>query len=352
MKILVIQQKMIGDVLTSSIMFEVLRAKYPNAQLDYLINTHTLAVVENNPNISNFIFFTKKEEHSKRALFKFAKNLRKNNYSVIIDVYSKLSSNIITLFSGANTKISYYKPYTTFVYTNNIKRYKNTKSKSGLAIVNRLQLLKPLGIEATDVKPKVYLTEAEIKNSKTLLESNGINLKKPLYMISVLGSGDNKTYPFAYMAKVIDRIVEQTKGQLLFNYIPSQKEQAQTIYNLCKEETKQYIFFDVFGKSLREFLAITKHCNALIGNEGGAINMAKALDIKTFAIFSPWISKDDWSLFENNDNVAVHLKDYKPELYNNKKEKEMKGEAYKLYQEFSPMFFDDKLNGFLQQTIS
>ena len=50
MKILVIQQKMIGDVLTSSILFEVLRAKYPNAQLDYLVNSHTLPVIENNPN--------------------------------------------------------------------------------------------------------------------------------------------------------------------------------------------------------------------------------------------------------------------------------------------------------------
>ncbi len=50
MKILVIQQKMIGDVLTSSILFEALRLKYPNAQLDYLINEHTFPVVQNMTN--------------------------------------------------------------------------------------------------------------------------------------------------------------------------------------------------------------------------------------------------------------------------------------------------------------
>ena len=42
MKILVIQQKMIGDVLTSSILFESLRIKYPNSKLDYLVNSNTL----------------------------------------------------------------------------------------------------------------------------------------------------------------------------------------------------------------------------------------------------------------------------------------------------------------------
>jgi len=42
MKILVIQQKMIGDVLTSSILFEALRTQYKEATLHYLINENTM----------------------------------------------------------------------------------------------------------------------------------------------------------------------------------------------------------------------------------------------------------------------------------------------------------------------
>ncbi|MFD2917605.1 glycosyltransferase family 9 protein [Psychroserpens luteus] len=352
MKILVIQQKMIGDVLTSSILFEVLRAKYPNAQLDYLVNSHTLPVIENNPYIDNFILFTKEEENSKLELLKFAKKLKPKKYDVLIDVYSKLSSNIITLFSGTKTKISYHKSYSTFIYTHNIKRLQKTDSKSSLAIANRLQLLKPLGIEVTSAKPKIYLNEAEITTSKQFLKDNHIDFDKPLYMISVLGSGTNKTYPFKFMAKVIDTIALKTKGQILFNYIPNQEAQAKVIYNLCQPETQKQIFFNVFGKNLREFLAITKYCDALIGNEGGAVNMAKALDIKTFSIFSPWISKDTWSLFEDDKTqVSVHLKDYKAELYMNKAEKDMKKEALELYEEFSPEFFEEKLIDFLKQTV-
>jgi heptosyltransferase-2 len=341
---------MIGDVLTSSILFNALRIRYPEAQLDYLINSHTLPVVQNNPNIDNFVLFTKEIENSKSKLLKFSKSIRQKQYDIVIDVYSKISSNIITLFSKAKTKISYHKHYSTFVYNYNIKRLNATDGKSELAIVNRFQLLKPLDIEPIDIKPKIYLTPNEINNSKELLKNHNIDFNIPLCMISVLGSGNNKTYPFPFMAKVIDTIVTQTQGQILFNYIPNQETQAKAIFHLCAPETQKHILFDVFGKDLREFLAITKHCDALIGNEGGAINMAKALDIKTFSIFSPWIDKDTWSLFEGEKmHISVHLKDYMPELYGSKAEKDMKKDAFQLYRQFNPSFFEEKLNVFLHQ---
>lgn len=340
---------MIGDVLTSSILFKAIKDEFPNAELHYLINTHTFSVVDTNPYIDKYIFFTKDAESSKTALFKLANSIRQEKFDVLIDVYSKLSSYIISLFSGAKTKISYHKNYTTLLYTHNIKRKTIASSPAGLAIENRLQLLEPLGIYKTSAKPKIFLSEEEIAKGKLFLESRDINLNQGLFMISVLGSGANKTYPFEYMAEVIDVIVQQSNGQILFNYIPNQLSEAETVYHLCKPETQNQIKFDVFGKSIREFLAITKHCNALIGNEGGAINMAKALDIPTFAIFSPWISKDTWGTFENNSHKNVHLKDYKPELYDNKSEKEMKNEALPLYHVFTPNFIIPKLEKFLKQ---
>ncbi len=334
-------------MLTSSILFEALRLKYPKAQLDYLINEHTFPVVENNTFIDHFIFFTKEVESSKKALFRFAKTIKYKKYDIVIDVYSKLSSNLISFLSGAKTRISYHKYYTSLFYHHNIKRAKEKNAKAGLAIVNRMKLLEPLGIEATFIKPKIYLTEQEVADGRRFLVNHHLDLSKPLYMISVLGSGIKKTYPFSYMAQVIDTVVEETAGQILFNYIPKQEAEAKSIFNLCKPDTQKNILFDVFGKSLRAFLAITHHCNAIIGNEGGAINMSKALDIKTFAIFSPWIDKATWNLFENENNVSVHLKDFKPELYT-KAEKQYKNQAVVLYEKFKPQLFTSKLKAFLK----
>jgi heptosyltransferase-2 len=169
-------------------------------------------------------------------------------------------------------------------------------------------------------------------------------------MISVLGSDETKTLPFKYMAKVLDQIVAtKPESQLLFNYIPKQVEDANAIFNLCKLETQQHIRLDVFGSSLRDFICITSFCTALIGNEGGAVNMAKAVNVPTFTIFSPWIKKETWSLFENEaTNVSVHLKDYLPEWFENKATKDLKAEYKRLYDMFNPKLYLQQLNAFLK----
>lgn len=349
MKVLIIQQKMIGDVLTSSILFEALREKYPNAELHYLVNSHTYPVVENNSFIDRFVFYTPEIEKSKAKFFSFVKSIRKENYNTVIDVYSKFSSNLITLFSGAQTKISKYKWYTSTIYTNTFKESKQPKTNAGLAIENRLQLLKPLIPEEPNVhKPKIYLTDQEIDDAKNYLTENGINLNKRLFMIGVLGSGVSKTYPLEYMAKLLDFIVSETKGQMLFNYIPSQKKNVDDLYNLCNKQTQEHIYLDIFGKSLRAFMGLTTQCDALIGNEGGAINMAKALNIPTFAIFSPWIMKEAWNMFDDGlKHDSVHLKDLKPDLYEQTSLKAMKKDYGNYYDLFTSDLVIDKLKPFL-----
>ncbi len=347
MKVLVIQQKMIGDVLTSSILFEALKDEYPNYELHYLINTHTFPVVENNPYIDKYIFFTPEIESSYLLFFSFIKEIKNNNYDAIIDVYGKISSNFMTLFSGAEIKISYYKKHTAFIYNKSIKRIKTPQHRLSLAIENRLRLLKPLGIEFKNVSPKISLKKEEIDQAKIKLESFKVNLLNPLYMISVLGSHSDKTYPIAYMAQLLDYVIsEKPTAQLLFNYIPNQTHEAKKVYNLCSHKTQKQIFFDLFGRDIRDFLSLTSFCNALIGNEGGAVNMAKALNKPTFVIFNPGLNKLNW--FGENEtatNGAVHLSDYIE--YENKDYKNAKKNPEAYYLKFKPKFIQPKLKEFL-----
>lgn len=347
-KILIIQQKMIGDVLTSSILFEVLKQEIKDCELHYLINSHTYPVVENHPFIDEFIFFTPEIEKSYVKLAAFLKQIRKNKYDVVIDVYGKLSSNLITLFSAAKLKVGYHKKHTSFIYNKGIKRIKKPVHNASLAIENRMRLLEPLEVNFKNFEPKIYLETSEIEQAKQLLDEFKVNASGPLYMISVLGSNPKKTYPAKYMAQLLDTIVsEKPKVQLLFNYIPKQLKEAKEIYDLCSKSTQERIFFDLFGKSIRAFLALTSLCDSLIGNEGGAVNMAKALNIPTFIIFNPALNKQNWFGDEENDNnVAVHVADfidYKTEDYDLAKQ-----DAASYYLKFKPTFIEPKLIEFIQ----
>lgn len=329
---------MIGDVLTSSIICNNLKLIYPDSQVDYLIYPFTTPVVENNQNIDNLILFKEKYRSSKIAFFKFLLSIRKSKYDIVIDAYAKIESKLVVVFSGAKTKIGFEKSKLNSIYTIKFPFIPKAKTSAGTAIEDRLNLLSSLkGNRVLDNKPKIFLTESEIENGKKILLDNKIDFNKPIFMIGVLGSGVTKTYPAEYMAEIIDFIVKKTEATLLFNYAPSQKKEAEIIFDLCKTETQKNIKIEIVPGSIREFLSITYHCNALIGNEGGAVNMAKAIYIPTFTIFSTWINKDSWNSFEDvATNISVHLKDLKPELYGDKSAKEMKEKALSLYENFTP----------------
>ena len=347
-KILVIQQKMIGDVLIGTVICEALKIKYPKADIHYLVNESTLAVVFKNPFISTIVALSKEEQSSKKGFWRFLKKIRAERYDVVIDAYGKLESNMITFLSGAPEKVSFDKWYSRFFYTKTIQKASKSVFNSSLAIENRLRLVSSENlIRHQNIKPKIYLSKDESVKAKTFLLKNGINLNQKIFMISVVGSDSKKTYPFNYMAILLDFIImKEPNAQILFNYIPTQIEKAQNIYNLTNENTKKKIFFHVFGHSLRDFLGITSFCSALIGNEGGATNMAKAMEIPTFVIFSPYINITNWhGTTENLRHVAVHLSEYIPYQKNeNKKAKKFYNDYY---QKFKPAYIQPALAKFL-----
>ena len=347
MKILVIQQKMIGDVLVSTVICEAIKKTLPNAELHYMIHPNTVAVVDNNPFIDRIIVFDPKLNGGLLALLKLGKSLQKENYDVVIDAYAKLESLIPTLLSGAPKRIGFKKWYSSLFYSKSIDRVDGVLNT---AIVHRLLLAEELTkVSIEPMFPQIYLSEREQEVAAEKIASNiGSDIK--LLMISVLGSTQTKSLPAAQMAETLDFIASQTSATLLFNFMPDQLDEATEIYNLCKRETQESIKLDFYTKSLREFLAILSQCQALIGNEGGAVNMAKALNIPTFTIFSPWINKESWNMLtEQHNHEAVHLSDYYPELYQDINPKQYKGKSLFLYQKLELKKYSEKLKTFLLQ---
>lgn len=347
-KILVIQQKMIGDVLLSSLICENLKLSNPEYTIHYLVNSNTLPVLENNPYIDKIIVFNEAADSKFKNLIQFSKKLNEENYDVVIDAYSKLQSWIMSYLNNAPTKISYKKFGRNFIYTNNIKKHVNPKTYLGLAIEHRLSLLSPLNSKPVKEFPSLYVTETEKQLAKTLFKEHKIDTDKKTVMISLIGSDESKTYPLDYMTDVVNYIGENYDVNILFNYFPKQLNQALDVYNNCSAKTKTKIAFNLFGKDLRSYIAIMNQCDIIVGNDGGAINMAKALNKASFILFSPWIEKKIWATFEDGiKHVSVHLNDYEPQLFSNKKTKELKKNYKDLYFLFKPALFKNKLSIFL-----
>lgn len=351
MKVLVIQQKMIGDVLASTVICETIKTVHPDWEVHYMIEPNTLAVVENNPFIDHIVFFQKPKKDSFISLIKFGFELKKESYNAVVDAYGKWESIIPAYFSGAKTRIGNKKWYTKLLFTKTITPAKDIE---GSAIAHRLQLAEALlDAPASVLFPKIYLTEEEIAAAKQSVQDR-LDTTKPIFMISVLGSGTNKSLPAGQMAQTLDDIAATNNNiQLLFNFMPNQEAEAKAIYDACQPQTQNQIVFDFYTKGLRTFLAVLSQCDAMIGNEGGAVNMAKALNIPTFTIFSPWINKSSWNMLTDDTNhVAVHLNDYHPEIYNGQHSKHFKKQAMDLYKKLTPDLYRAPLVDFIKRITS
>jgi len=351
LRILVIQQKMIGDVLVSTIICNNLKAAYPESEIEYLIYPFTKPVVENNPFIDKIVLFENTYRESKWLFFKFLFNIRHEKYDIVIDAYGKLESNLVTLFSGAEKRIGYGEKEKLLAYNVQVAHPDVPKSTDGLAIERRENLFKDL-MHGTpiDNRPKLFVTEAEKAKATALLQSHNIDSTATnLIMVSILGSEVNKTYPIPYMVELINFIAQKPNVKLLFNYTPAQSGKINEIYNLCSAEAQQKTDLDIIGKDIRSFMAIMNECTMHIGNDGGAINIAKALNKPTFTIFSPWIQKESWSIFEDGTfNKAVHVNDFFPELIAKNSTKTLKKKFEHFYSFLKPSLIFDSLNQFLQ----
>ena len=351
-KILVIQNKRIGDVLIASVIAQNMKKIYPDSLLDYLVYDYTVGVIKNNPNIDTIIAVNDVELKKFGSLTSLINKLRNTKYDIIFDPYAKLQSRLICLSSNAPIRIGFKKrdknPPLPF-YSHNIPFLKTKTKNCGKAIEDRINMVTSVfDIDETiiDYEPKIFLTEKEQQYNK--LES----YNKPFIMLGVLGSTPQKSMPYEYIVELINYITKTYDVNVLFNYAPHQKEDALSIYELCAD--KDRIVIDIYEDSIRGFVKLMNKCSLLVGNEGGTIHISKALNKPTFTIFSPYVLKEHWASFEDGKkHTSIHLLEEKPNLFSTERDERRKIEEDPsfMYRQLTPDLILPKLEVFLSHHL-
>jgi len=348
-KILIIQNKRIGDVLISSVIANNYKAKYPNSIVHLMAYDFTHGVIQNNPNIDKIISINEKELKKFGNLIKLIFQVRREKYDILFDPYSKLQSRLICKFGGAIQTVGHKsrkKIGNLGYYTHPVGILESKSHICGKAIEDRIHLLKQVDtFRDIDYEPKIFLTEEEKKFRVPEKYQD-----KKIIMLGILGSQPQKSMPYKYIAKIIDYIASTFDCYLLFNYAPIQKEEANKIYNLC--QNKSNIILDIYAPSIRDFAVLMNQCAVLVSNEGGTVHIAKALNKPTFTIFSPYINKNDWSSFEDGKfHKSVHLLDFLPNAISDlsyEQNKQIEKNPIEMYLKLTPEMIIPKLNSFLK----
>jgi len=347
MKILVIQQKRVGDVVVSSALCNNLRKHLPDAEIHYQIFSFTKDVAFGNPNIDELILFEDSDREPVNLL-RFALRIRRSAYDVVIDAYSKMESRLITMLSGANERISFRSHFGIYNVVVPVQVY--PPDSCGMALADRLNLLKPILGEDVYLDPqhRMFLSQDEIEQGRRLLEAQGVDPQEPIAVFGIFGSLVEKSYPEDYMQSLLAWFQDQYDMQIMLNYFPEQSADARRFYESMKNKTS--VFPEFGNHSLRDLARMLSFATLYIGNDSGHPHIAKSMSVPTFTLFAPFVSRYSWGVLDELDmHDSADIGDLLPDETKHLHWKQIRVDNPRWYRRMIPELIIGRMENWLRQ---
>src|ERR1035437_552203 len=161
-KILCIKPRGIGDIVLSTIIIENLISYFPGVKIDYLTEPFAKPSIEDNPNI-NKILTMGKTEFPLWVAFR----IRKENYDLLIDLWSNPRTAQITFLSGVKYRLGY--SYRGRRYAYNIPA--TSERGTGHSAEHNLELLKAINVPIISKNVQYFLSPSAKEYANSIFKS-------------------------------------------------------------------------------------------------------------------------------------------------------------------------------------
>ena len=293
-KILIIKPGAIGDVLLSTPVIENLRHNFPDAEINYLTQSFCREVLEGNPYLNRVLTYDISGGDSSYCLIK---NINKQKYDLIIDLFGNPRTAIITFNTDARYKVGFRFKWRALAY--NIK----VKPRGSLVhnVEFNLDALAALNLEIITRKPFISINGVHREFAEDFFKKNDLT-GKTVYGFNPSGTWPTKVwYPekFAELGKML----EADSKILLFWGYDKERELAEKIKGMIGE--RALLIPEV---NLKYMAALIKKCRLFVTNDTGPMHISWCIGANTAAIFGPTNSKLQGPLSENsiilsNENI-------------------------------------------------
>lgn len=271
-KILIVKIDQMGDVLFSTMLLPLIKEKYPQSEIDYLINKKAEQILIANPYINNIYHWQSIILNNVPGRGKFSfiswknnlltwKTLKRQKYDVVINARAFIpSGNLSWKFLNPKKLISFDISQQSFL-ADNIVPY-NLYDEEWQ---NYLNLLKPLGIDKVGGEPR-----SEFYN----LSDCNIGFEN-LAIISPISFNSERSWSLEKWIRAVQILVQKDYQVVLIGT----KEQREYLEKL-KGDTNGLIFID----SIPKLADLIKKADLFLGVESFPAHLALTFKIKLFSV--------------------------------------------------------------------
>ena len=297
--ILVFRPDHLGDVVFSIPSLEILKEKFPDAQIDILIGPWSSSLIKNTTQFDSNNFHIleyacpwlnrpKIVKFGFLSIFQIAKLLKDRmleigrTYDIAIDLRGDFQlimaariARIPFLAGRGSTGLG-------FLLDTDVRIFEDRH-----LVESNLFLLEKSGLGEFPFKePEIKISSENKDRGSSILRENGANFLKPLIGIHPGAGLGDKRWPSEKMAALVERFLFKKRYQVVLLGGPDDKQLIQKLLEFLPPLLKEEVI-DLSGKvnSLRTFMGVIKNINLYIGNDSGPTHIASAINVPVVCIF-------------------------------------------------------------------
>jgi heptosyltransferase I len=309
-RILLIKPSALGDVVHTLPVLVKLRARYPRAQIDWLITPENAEVVRYHPALSNIVLFARRD-FSKRgrrwraflSFFDLLKQIRSAKYELIIDMHGQVRSAFFALISGARVRIGFDRPVKrglTVSAEHDLKNipshgWRGAREGSWIAYTHRIPIptldvhaidrylwVAPLlGLDDNPPDLTIHLSPQATSKVNRLLEEQGVTVSKPLVVLVPGTIWETKHWTIEGFAGVARQFLQDGFAVALAGTVRDQqrcRQIAAAAPGTC----------DLSGKTTpADLAALIRRAEVAVTNDSGSMHVAASLGKPMVSVFGP-----------------------------------------------------------------
>ena len=274
-RFLLISTTAIGDTLMSTPAIRAVRQKFPDGYVAVLTDRRRIDVLNGNPYINRLITY-----HGKfKKVMSLIKELRKERFDIAIILHGNDPDIVpIAYLSRARYRLGWDGSRFSFLLTHKHKKF----GESGHAIDDRLDMLKPLGIDTRDRHMVLFLSEEDRDFKRRLFSDKGILENDLVIGLHPFGSRRSKWWGIEKSAELADRLCEKYGAKVILISGKENEAISKKIASLVR-----YNLILIYGSSIKEASAVIESCSLFITTDSGPMHIAIALGKPTISLYGP-----------------------------------------------------------------
>ncbi|MBX7041583.1 MAG: glycosyltransferase family 9 protein [Ignavibacteria bacterium] len=290
--ILVVKFGGIGDILLTTPVFPNIRAYFPDAVINVLTLRNARDILIDNPYITRAFTYDPNEDKS----WCLIRNIRKQKYDLIIDLYGNPRTALITFISGAKYRFGFKFRGRNYAYNRSVMGRGGTVHN----VEFNLDALNALGIPIVSRDLYLPLNIVHREFADSFIRSSGLEGKK-IIGISKTGGWESKRYKSNDYIELIDKLNGIYDANfILFWGTKKEREDCEYIAKSIRAGNA----FVIPDSPIKYLGALIQKCSLVIGNDSGPLHIAVAVGTPTLGIYGPTNPKLQGPYGEKNLSVV------------------------------------------------